>query len=242
MLFLDPTEVSYSLKSTILKRDPKVLGNLEFTSDSDYSYSSERKKNRRKKSKKKNCTKMMKSKRTPSKKKPTKLIKENKSTTIVPVVQPVIIGLAAKNKTKEVLKTILAKRRSTNLKLKAEESSKQKLFNCNNESMSSVINTKANDNIDLYENNSNNVYAKSPKPLSPIIFETCTSSSNSLHYGLTKKLFDNTAPILLDTSGDILPLLNFKPGQKYLHDEQPTLEPIHLNPDGKNECIMEGMF
>lgn len=217
-------------------RKNEMLGNLDFTSDSDYSYSSEKKNN--KKSKKKICKKNTKSKNSKKKSKP-------KLTKVLPVISPPTLPVIINDEDNatEVLNTIVPKiYNSPSIKRKSEDNVGEKHFKGNNDAESSVFKTNMNENVKLYKNNSN-VYAESLKPLSPIIFESsCNSATKSLQYGSKKTSYDNTAPILLDTTVDILPLLNFKPVQKYLNVEQPTLEPILIKPDGKDDCIIEGVF
>ncbi|VVC37085.1 Hypothetical protein CINCED_3A019289 [Cinara cedri] len=223
---MEPKELSYNNLKSGLKRKNEILKNLDFTSDSDYSYNSEKKK-KKKKSKKKICKKNSKSKK--SKKKSKELTKEYKPTKMLPIIpspvmpsldiQPPVIN-SFPNEVSDG--SILQQHYTSHLKRKYEESQREKHFK-GHKDLETIFGTNSNVDISVHTNKSKNMY-KELKPLSPIMFDNL--STNSL------KSFDNTTV-------NLVPLLNFKSGQQRVNVEKLPPEPILLKPHGKDNGIVE---
>lgn len=222
-----------------MKKNDRIVDAIELTSDSDYSYSSERKSSKKKRSKKKESKRSTKSKKSKKTQKKKSRAKER-------VVALPLVNLSDEDSDCNIEKIITISPINANtfnsmdIKRHSEDSQIEKCLKIN-DSESTVFSNISNDYLlfnkdDLYTNTDANLL----KPIPPIKLETSCNSTltNLTHQYNTKhqqQTFVKTAPIILSPAVNIIPI---KPGRHYLTVDKPTLEPIRK----KDDNIIEGMF
>jgi len=225
-------------------------------SDSDYSYTSDKRKSKKKKTKKKTTKKNQNLKNT--KKVQTPIPADNKNVISIrnSNKETTIEKVATTNEIERVVTVLPITVNNVNymnMKRYLEENStveKKRLKN-NDDSEPLVFNNTISNDCLLYKH-SENIYTNSGlhllKPLSTINLENKSSSSNgSYQFSSLGQNYVNSLPHTLSSTLNkiiqpTVPLMCFDNGQKYMQvEQQPTLEPIRIRPN-KDDEIFEGMF
>lgn len=205
------------------------MDDIELTSDSDYSYGSERKNSKKKRSKKKESKKSTKSKKSKKTQNKKSLLKKN-------VALP--LNQADEDSESEIEKVITLSPIKVNPmdRERQSEDSQIEKFSKKNDSDSKF--PKFNNDFllqinkdDLYKNTD----SKLLKPITPIKYETSCNSSLTNQFNTKHQSYVNTSSLILSPAVNIIPI---KPVRHYLTVEQPTLEPIRK----KDDNIKEGTF
>lgn len=200
---------------------------LSSDSDSDYSYSSDKRNSKKKKLKKKDTKRNKKAKK--NKKVPKSKVIKEKNITQDTLKQP--INSSDDNSQNDNEQNIIAvvpinfnTLKSIDIKQHSEEYTGEKGFKRNEDSKSSVLNNCLDNDYLLYKNNDsvyNNTNNNVLKSLQPTKLET--SSNSALQIKTHNQSYVKTVP-LRSPSINIVPLLNYEPEQKFLHIEPPTNE------------------
>lgn len=234
--------------SKLVKKNQTIVDDSDLNSDSDYSYkNSDKKRSKRKKSKKK-ATKNTKSKKKPKDKKIPKIkltmikksIEGSEQTSMPDKSVTEIIDEEDKSR---IDKTLTLSTKDTkildSLNEKHTEAFEEKSFDRYAGSVSSVTNNSVNNDYVLLQKNNNSVCNSANsnllKPLSFRLATACKSSASSITHQCNTKKQDYQ--VLLSPAVQLIPLLNYEPGKKYMRIEKPTLEPLKIKHD---DGIKEG--
>lgn len=220
------------------------MEDTDLTSDSDYSYKSSDKKRSKKKKSKKKAAKNVKSKKKPKDKKIPKIkltmLKKSIEGSVVLPGKPVT---DEENKSQIDDKTLTLSDNDAiildSMNAKHTEAFEEKSFKRYVDSVSSVTNNCVNNDYVLLQKNNNSVCNSANsnllKPLSFRLATACKSSASSITHQCSTKKQDYQ--VLLSPAVQLIPLLNYEPGKKYMRIEKPTLEPLKIKHD---DGIKEG--
>lgn len=213
-MLLDISEVSYNNeKSNHSKKTQKKTG---FSSDSDYSYNSDRRNGKKKKSKKKESRKSLKSKKSKKTCKTKTTEKKNITLPALPLDLSEENNVNEIEKVRKTLSPINAKNlNSVSLKRHCETSQIEKHFKRNESQSTSVFNNVLSHDYSLYQNNDSNL-------LKPLTYQFNSDTK--------------TSPLLRPSTINLIPITT---GHNYLITEESTLEPIRMKNDEENH-IAEG--
>jgi len=241
-LFLDVTEVSYNNgRSRLLKKNQSILEDIEFTSDSDYCDSSEKKSAKKRKSKKRETKKNSKSKK--------KKISKSTEKKIVPLDQTIDQTSSTTISLKESDNSI--KKLITLSSIKSESFNSLNINKITEESRVNRYLNKTIQNSTVFNNTSNNDHLLSKK---------CDSVNNNAHSKLV--IIKHVPPNNLEKPhNSSLTSLNTHVNTKYPSNYMskvfmtptlkivdikkstqkfPTLEPIQMK--DAEEYVIDGMF
>lgn len=222
-IFLDVTEISYNNERDLKKRR-NILERVS-TSDSDYSYNSEKRNNKKKKSKKKDTKKNKKNKKNKKVQKHKVAVEKNvtQHTFVKPLISSDDDSISEGEKIIAVLPMNRNSLKPINIEQNSEESTGEKRFKRNEEPESSVFNNSLNN--DCYKNNAilynknNNVLKLDTAHNTTMKFDTNSIQS-----------YIKSIPLMRTPSINLVPLLKYEPGQKFLPIEPSSKEePIQTN-------------